>query len=429
MLSSTRSPADRALCSRIYMLSVILGGCTVIEVNNEFSNFSCPSLCQCSSDYDIYCYNLGIEDLPPDLPTSAVSLNLAGNHLRILHFDAFRAVPSLQILWLNENNLTFLYPGVFIALSNLKEINLSKNPRLSYLHINTFRGLSSLASLDLSYCNIYEVHPFVFSHLPSLEVLNLASNKLHYVPQALRKLRNITRLSMENNLLEAIGKNSFKCQQSLQALNLRRNRIRAIQGEAFNQLNKLSVLNLGHNSLSHLPNQLFSGLDELRIMYLEANKIVKINCSFNRLVNLKKLHLNNNYIMQITHNAFSDLKQLQFLHLSKNSLTTLPTNLFLFMPKLKSVFLSLNPWSCDCSMAWIANWMVDYKGAIQGLNCVFAMSYRTTTEVFTHKGVSCYPEQSTEDTCVESLVDSAPFLIAPTYVIHNILICFIYAFI
>ncbi|XP_018412204.1 PREDICTED: nyctalopin-like [Nanorana parkeri] len=424
MLPSSRSVADRILGLRIYLISVILGGFTVLEITSESRNVICPSLCKCSADHDIYCNKMGIEDLPPDLPPSAVTLNLAVNQIRILHFDAFKVVPSLQMLWLNQNNLTFLYPGVFIALNNLKELNLSKNQRLTYLHAHTFRGLSSLVSLDLSHCNIFEIHPFVFTHLPSLEVLSLASNKIHYVPQALRKLHNVTRLSMENNFIEAIGKNSFKNQQALQALNLRRNQIWAIQHEAFNQLNKLSVLNLGHNSLSHLPNQLFSGLDELRIMYLEANRIVKINCSFNRLVNLKKLHLNNNLITHITRNAFSNLKQLQFLHLNKNSLTSVPSYLFLQMPNLKSVFLSFNPWSCDCSMAWIATWMVDYKGIVQGLNCVFALSYRTNSEIFTGKGVTCFHEDITEEQCVESSTDSASALTVIPYVIFTILICF-----
>ncbi|KAM9324024.1 uncharacterized protein PAF06_000009 [Gastrophryne carolinensis] len=411
MLSSPRSVAGRILSLRIYI--VILGGCIVVEGKEEFSNFTCPRLCHCSSDYDIYCEKIELEDVPPDLPSAAISLNLAGNQIRILPFDVFQAVPFLQMLWLNQNSLTFLYPGAFIALNNLKELNLSKNSKLTYLHAHTFRGLTNLASLDLSHCNLFDIHPFLFSHLPSLAHLSLAFNKIHYVPQALRKLCNITRLSMENNLIEAVGKNNFKNQQALQALNLRRNRIWAIQDEAFKQLNNLSVLNLGHNSLSHLPNQLFNGLGQLRIMYLEANRIVKINCSFNRLINLKKLHLNNNRITHITRNAFSDLKQLQFLHLSKNNLTSIPHFLFSYMPKLRSVSLSFNPWNCDCSMAWIANWMVDYKGTIQGLNCVFAMSYRTTSEVFTHKGVTCFQEKTLDDKCLENLIDSASVLSVP----------------
>ncbi|XP_066438216.1 nyctalopin-like [Eleutherodactylus coqui] len=392
------------------ILSVILSGCFA-KASNDVSNMTCPVVCQCSSDDEVFCNRVGIKNLPPDLPATSMLLNLAGNLIRILPFNTFRDVPALQILWINLNNLTFLYPGAFIALGNLKELNLSRNPRLTYLHAHTFRGLFSLLSLDLSHCNIFDIHPLVFSHVSSLEFLDLSSNKMHYIPQALRKLHNVTRLSLENNYIAAIGKNSFKYQQALEDLNLRRNRIWAIQVEAFNQLNKLSVLNLGHNSISHLPNQLFGGLDRLRIMYLEANRIDQINCSFNRLVHLKKLHLNNNRITHITHNAFSSLKQLQLLQLNKNNLTSLPNFLFSRMPKLKSVFLASNPWSCDCSMAWIANWMVTYEGTIVGLNCVFALSYRTTSEVFTHNAVVCIQDNmEEEDTCLENSIDSAPKL-------------------
>ncbi|XP_053330025.1 nyctalopin-like [Spea bombifrons] len=377
-------------------------------IGDAFSNTTCPSLCHCSSDDDVYCDKMGFRSLPLNLPVSAVSLYLEGNLFRVLTFNAFKNVPILQNLWINQNNLTFLYPGAFISLNNLKELNLSENSRLTYLHAHTFRGLFSLIFLDLSSCNLFEIHPLVFSHVVSLEVLNLGSNKFHYIPQALRKLHNLTTLSLENNHIEAIGKNSFKNQQALRDLNLRRNRIWVIENDAFNELNKLNVLNLGHNSLSYLPNQLFSDLIQVRIMYLEANWITRINCSFNSLVNLKKLHLNNNRIMHIAHNAFSSLKELQFLHLNKNNLTSIPGDLFANMPKLKHVFLSFNPWSCDCRMAWIANWMLTYNGAVRGLHCVYALSYKTGSGVFTQKGTLCSHEKAVDDRCVEISMSSAP---------------------
>ncbi|XP_073399743.1 leucine-rich repeat transmembrane protein FLRT1-like [Dendrobates tinctorius] len=415
MLPAYDSRIFAMIYSRMSIFSVILCG-YFADASNDVSNTTCSVACRCSDDDEVFCYKVGLRSLPSDLPASSMLLNLAGNIIRILPYNTFRDVPALQILWLNQNNLTFLYPGAFIALGNLKELNLSWNPRLTYLHAHTFRGLFSLISLDLSHCNIFDIHPLVFSHVSSLEFLDLGSNKMQYIPQALRKLHNLTRLSLENNCIKAVGKNSFKFQLGLEDLNLRRNRIWGIQVEAFSQLNKLSVLNLGHNSISHLPNQLFSGLSQLRIMYLQANKIDQVNCSFNSLVHLKKLHLNNNRITQIAHNAFSSLKQLQFLQLNKNNLTSLPSYLFSRMPKLKGVFLSYNPWSCDCSLAWIANWMVNYEGTIRGLNCVFALSYRTTSEVFTHNGVVCIQDDmAEEETCLESLIDSAPELTVYLY--------------
>ncbi|KAM4696121.1 uncharacterized protein WCC33_014857 [Rhinophrynus dorsalis] len=406
------------------MFPIFLSGCFLVELMGEkLTNFTCPRMCHCSSEADIHCDNIGLKSLPPDIPSSAVSLNLAGNLLQILTFNTFRNTPSLEMLQINQNSLTFLYPGAFIALCNLKELNLSKNSRLTYLHAHTFKGLFNLISLDLSHCNIFEIHPLVFSHLLSLETLDLASNNVRYIPQAFRKLHNITKLSLENNHIEAIGRNSFRNQQALQILNLRRNRIWVIQNDAFNQLNKLHVLNLGHNSISHLPNQLFSGLIHLKIMYLEANKIVRINCSFNSLVNLKKLHLNNNRITHITRNAFVSLTQLQLLHLSKNNLTTIPSHLFKYMPKLSHVFLSFNPWSCDCSMAWIAHWLISYDGLIKGLHCIYALSHTTASDILTQEGTICPEEKISEDNCIDISLNMSPKCPAPICFLITVLCC------
>ncbi|KAG8448338.1 hypothetical protein GDO86_015432 [Hymenochirus boettgeri] len=370
-------------------------------------------MCHCSSKQAIQCDYIGLKNLPPDLPSAAVSLNLAGNLFQILSFNAFRCVPSLETLCLSQNSLKFLYPGTFTALNKLKQLNLSKNLNLTYLHAHTFRGLFQLLYLDLSHCNIFEIHPLVFSHVLSLKTLDLSFNKIRYIPQAFSKLENITKLSLEGNNIEAIGRNSLKNQHALQDLNLRRNRIWVIQKDAFNQLNKLNVLNLGHNSLSHLPNQLFSELIQLKNMYLEANKIAQINCSFNNITNLKKLHLNNNQITHINRNAFVSLKHLQLLHLSKNNLTSIPSYLFLTMSKLRHVFLSINPWICDCNMSWIARWLLSYSGVIEGIPCVYEMSKGIGSEVFTQKGDICSQEEINVGPCLETSVSASPGLPVP----------------
>uniref|UniRef100_A0A8C9EJW0 Nyctalopin n=1 Tax=Pavo cristatus TaxID=9049 RepID=A0A8C9EJW0_PAVCR len=163
---------------------------------------SCPSMCKCAPEEVIHCNRAGLRALPGEIAASTVSLNLSNNYLRILTTNTFRNLTFLHSLWLDGNNLTFLSPGTFHALSKLRELDLSRNSRLTYLHANTFRGLLNLISLDLSHCNIFEIHPLLFSHLPSLERLNLASNNMRYVPQAFSNLSSLTRLSLESNHIE-----------------------------------------------------------------------------------------------------------------------------------------------------------------------------------------------------------------------------------
>uniref|UniRef100_A0A6J0TV79 Nyctalopin n=1 Tax=Pogona vitticeps TaxID=103695 RepID=A0A6J0TV79_9SAUR len=354
----------------LLLLSLLTGS---LGPGRGASPLACPSSCKCSGDAIISCKRVGLRSLPKEIAASTISLNLSHNFLRLLTGDAFSNLTYLNSLWLDHNNLTFLYPGAFKSLCNLRVLYLSRNPRLTYLHANTFKGLRNLISLDLSHCNLFEIHPFVFTHLPSLEALNLTANNMRYVPEAFRSLTRLTRLSLERNHIEAIGRDSFKDLGALKELNLRKNRIWTIQRDAFFQLGRLGVLNLGHNRLSDLPNQLFSGLTRLRTMHLEANQLTEIRCPFSSLHSLRKLYLNNNRIFSIAGSAFSPLGELDFLHLSRNNLSRLPSHLLVGLPKLRYIFLSQNPWECDCAMLRLATWLSSYQGVIEGLQCASLM--------------------------------------------------------
>uniref|UniRef100_A0A8C4XSG2 Uncharacterized protein n=1 Tax=Falco tinnunculus TaxID=100819 RepID=A0A8C4XSG2_FALTI len=265
----------------------------------------------------------GLRALPGEIAASTISLNLSNNYLRILSTNTFRNLTFLHSLWLDGNNLTFL-------------------------------GLLNLISLDLSHCNIFEIHPLLFSHLPSLETLDLASNNMRYVPQAFRNLSSLTKLSLEGNHIEAIGRDSLKDLETLYDLNLRKNRIWIIQNGAFTKLLRLGTLNLGHNFIADLPNQLFDGLIQLKTI---------------------NLYLNNNQISSISDSAFSYLNKL-----------SLPIRLFAELPKLQYVFLSRNPWKCDCKMLWFWRWSTTRRAVIEGLHCAFLGPHNTTALNVPHPG-------------------------------------------
>lgn len=394
---------------------------------------SCPSMCKCAPEEIIHCNRAGLRALPGEIAASTVSLNLSNNYLRILTTNTFRNLTFLHSLWLDGNNLTFLSPGTFHSLSELRELHLSRNSRLTYLHANTFRGLLNLISLDLSHCNIFEIHPLLFSHLPSLERLDLASNNMRYVPQAFRNLSSLTRLSLEGNHIEAIGRDSLKDLESLYDLNLRKNRIWIIQNGAFTKLLRLGMLNLGHNFITDLPNQLFDGLIQLKTMHLEANRITAVDCTFRHLLNLRNLYLNNNQISSISDSAFSYLNKLHFLHLSKNNLSSLPIRLLAELPKLKYVFLSHNPWKCNCKMLWFWRRTATQRGAIKGLHCAFVGPHNKTALDVPQPGdlMDCTapPEPASEDKCRvagTSVASGPPTL--PSKVILLALVCHVWYF-
>ncbi|XP_009955028.1 PREDICTED: nyctalopin-like [Leptosomus discolor] len=251
---------------------------------------------------------------------------------------------------------------------------------------------------------------------------------MRYVPQAFRNLSSLTRLSLEGNHIEAIGRDSLKDLETLYDLNLRKNRIWIIQNGAFTKLLRLGMLNLGHNFIADLPNQLFNGLIQLKTMHLEANRITAVDCTFRHLLNLRNLYLNNNQISLISDSAFSYLNKLHFLHLSKNNLSSLPIRLFAELPKLKYVFLSHNPWKCDCKMLWFLRWTATRRGAIEGLHCAFLGPHNTTALDVSRPGdlMNCMvpPELASEDKCNVAGTSMAPRPTAlPSKVILLALVC------
>ncbi|XP_008935563.1 PREDICTED: nyctalopin-like [Merops nubicus] len=79
-------------------------------------------MCKCAPEEIIHCNRSGLRALPAEIAASTTSLNLSNNYLRILTTSTFRNLTFLHSLWLDGNNLTFLSPGTFHALSKLREL-------------------------------------------------------------------------------------------------------------------------------------------------------------------------------------------------------------------------------------------------------------------------------------------------------------------
>lgn len=111
----------------------------------------------------------------------------------------------------------------------------------------------------------------------------------------------------------------------------------------------LRNLFVNNSNIAAIYNYTFSGIGKLLTLHLEDNQIKILNgFEFSSLESLKELYLQNNKISFIDGRTFVRLKSLEVLRIDNNRLYKFEVWQFYANPYLVSIAVSGNPWSCDC---------------------------------------------------------------------------------
>ncbi|XP_038839844.1 extracellular matrix protein 2 [Salvelinus namaycush] len=213
-------------------------------------------------------------------------------------------IPELKSLSLEGNAITTIPMGAFNGIPNLEWINLSKNKLVT----------SGIA-------------PRAFKGLKFLSRLFLDNNLLETVPTDLPS--TLQELKINENHLKGIEENSFQGLSSLLILELEGNVLNEgnVDHQAFSPLSQLSYLRLGRNHFRTIPQGLPPSLLEV---YLENNLIEEISdCVFNQTTNLNVISLRHNRLEEsmIAPLAWINHKNLESIDLSYNRLYLVPSYL------------------------------------------------------------------------------------------------------
>ncbi|XP_041749072.2 extracellular matrix protein 2 [Coregonus clupeaformis] len=213
-------------------------------------------------------------------------------------------IPELKSLSLEGNDITTIPVGAFNGIPNLEWINLGKNRLMA-------AGIA----------------PHAFKGLKFLSRLYLDNNLLETVPTDLPS--TLQELKFNENHLKGIEENSFQGLSSLLTLELEGNVLSEgnVDPLAFSPLSQLSYLRLGRNHFRTVPQGLPPSLLEV---YLENNLIEEISDSvFNQTTNLNVISLRHNRLdeSRIAPLAWIDHKNLESIDLSYNRLYLVPSYL------------------------------------------------------------------------------------------------------
>nr|ANG08897.1 toll family protein LongTollA [Strigamia maritima] len=145
------------------------------------------------------------------------------------------------------------------------------------------------------------------------------------------------------------------------------NHIKTLSSHTFIGRKNLRVLFLNGSFIHTINNRTFNGLRALQILHLEDNSLTDLRgYEFERLEILRELYLQNNKLATIHNTTFIMLKSLEILRLDGNHIHHLPVWNFSLNPMLWEVTLSDNPWSCHCHfMEQFKRWLSTHQEKIR----------------------------------------------------------------
>ncbi|XP_025836761.1 lutropin-choriogonadotropic hormone receptor-like isoform X3 [Agrilus planipennis] len=359
----------------VTMVSTLLLQVETFYANNQqqmlqdVATTSCTLLsefCRCTSDFqDFSCQAAGFTEIPNEIPSTVMKLDLTSNNITHLYENTLDAFVHLEELILTDNKLDLIHPNAFKATVHLKRLVLQRCG-LRKIPSDALSPLSKLHTLQLGQNDISEVESDSLKHTPALRSLRLDGNKLRAVPaDAIRRLHNLEMLNLANNFITSIPMGVFPEMKNLIVLLFKRNQIAEISDGAFDNMTSLKVLELDDNLLTeiplaitklpslqelsisgnrikHIPGGLLQKTPSLTLLELQGNPLAGVDIhSFAFLPRLRKLILSEARHLSIFPNL-NGTEALELLRFDRAGLLSVPTSLCETCPKLKSLDFKSN---------------------------------------------------------------------------------------
>ncbi|XP_030567717.1 relaxin receptor 2 [Drosophila novamexicana] len=195
------------------------------------------------------------------------TLYMDDNELSRLPEHFFAPGNQLRILILARNQLRSLGSGDFRYLQHLEDLDLRGN-LISHFEAQVFAQLHSLEVLYLNNNRLQQLRPGMFpSNLVHLHTLSLAHNQISSIAANTFTFPQLRHLFLAGNQLSYIRDGTFCNLSYLQGLHLNENQIEKFDLHAFDCLENLSSLLLTGNRFKTLEPAVLQNLSSLDFIY------------------------------------------------------------------------------------------------------------------------------------------------------------------
>ncbi|RVE42091.1 hypothetical protein evm_013259 [Chilo suppressalis] len=167
-------------------------------------------------------------------------------------------------------------------------------------------------------------------------------------------------------------------------------------------------IRLEQNEITEVGAGAFAQVKRVTRIDLSNNKITKIAAdAFTGLTHLTSLLLNSNEITCVRKDTFKDLQYLKLLSLYDNNIRSLSNGTFDALTGIQTLHLGRNPFSCDCSLRWLAAYLRKNPIETSGAKCDAPKRMsRKRIDALREDNFKCKPGEETPDACGE--VPSCP---------------------
>ena len=376
------------------LVAIILTVLICLQLKGVMPSIPCakPPVCDCNTNMtEVNCRVRGLTSIP-ELPVTAVTVDLSYNKIATMPPRAFAKLSQLQDLVLNLNRIHTIDQLAFEGLDSLTHLSLSRN-NITRIPPRAFAKLSNLQQLYLSSNNISRVPTRAFMQLTKLENLILSNSHIHSVESfAFDGLQNLLELDLGGNKIQILVSKSFANIQMLNRVYLGLNKIEKVAADAFIGTERISEIYLFNNLLSEVPS--IGPQHRLNTLYLSHNQIV--NAAFPTSYR----HCDGNLSIDLSYNKIEILDEITFsslagttivdMQLYKNNITVVGPGTFDPPASMEMLYIGKNPLGSEalknivvgCNRNnitlgfWTDSELVNYLSAIMKLGIQLGMCTR-----------------------------------------------------
>ena len=181
-----------------------------------------------------YKQELGLDEVPPDIPENMAEVYLNNNNIRRLARDVFSNLAQCTFLSLRHNSISSIEAGAFNGLGNLDKLDLHAND-ITVLEQGMFDGMPQLRVMDVAYNDVYTIVSGCFINSKNLKMLYLTANELSTVNGDMwLGLNSLTRLDLQyNSQMQVISPGGLSNLPKLNLLHLHNNGLRTFTKDIF----------------------------------------------------------------------------------------------------------------------------------------------------------------------------------------------------